>query len=107
MMLRELIGRVLRRTRLAQRRTLREVADAVGMSIGHLSEVERGRKEPSSEMLAAICRALGLTIDELLTAVLRDLTPRPPRLARFELAHQRRPAPQRLRARRIDFELAA
>ena len=45
MMLRELIGRVLRRTRQAQRRTLREVADAVGMSIGHLSEVERGRKE--------------------------------------------------------------
>ena len=108
MMLRELIGRVLRRTRLAQRRTLREVADMVGMSVGHLSEVERGRKEPSSEMLAAICRALGLTMTDLLAAVLRDLQPRlGVRQARFEPAAQRRPAPPRLRARRIDFELAA
>ncbi|WP_239092453.1 helix-turn-helix domain-containing protein, partial [Paractinoplanes abujensis] len=87
MMLRELIGQVLRRTRKAQNRTLREVADAVGMSIGHLSEVERGRKEPSSELLAAICRALGLTMADLLIAVLRDLAPRSPRLARLDLAH--------------------
>jgi transcriptional regulator with XRE-family HTH domain len=104
MMLRELIGRVLRRTRLAQRRTLREVADAVGMSIGHLSEVERGRKEPSSEMLAAICRALGISMTDLLAAVLHDLQPR---LHRFEVAAQERSAAGRVRARRMDFELAA
>ncbi len=104
MMLRELIGRVLRRTRLGQRRTLREVADAVGMSIGHLSEVERGRKEPSSEMLAAICRALGITMTDLLAAVLHDLAPQQPRLHRFEIARQ---ATTRVQLRRTDFQLAA
>ena len=44
---------------------VREVAEAAGVSIGHLSEVERGRKEPSSEVLAAICRALGLELVDL------------------------------------------
>ncbi|MBM2618344.1 helix-turn-helix transcriptional regulator [Actinoplanes sp. LDG1-06] len=126
MMLRELIGRVLRQTRQAQRRTLREVADAVGMSIGHLSEVERGRKEPSSELLAAICRALGLTMADLLIAVLRDLAPQQPRLARFDLARLEsahadlarlkstrgdlarfESAPQPRATRRMDFDLAA
>ncbi len=109
MVLRELIGRVLRRTRLAQRRTLREVADSVGMSIGHLSEVERGRKEPSSELLAAICRALGLSMADLLVAVLRDLAPQQPRLigndqARLELQHTQI---QARAPRRTDFRLAA
>ena len=113
MVLRELIGRVLRRTRLAQRRTLREVADSVGMSIGHLSEVERGRKEPSSELLAAICRALGLSMAELLVAVLRDLAPQQPRLIGTKQAHlevQRAPVQFRSAqqpARRADFQLAA
>lgn len=44
--------------------------------MGHLSEVERGRKEPSSEVLAAICRALGLDLADLLGAALRELTTR-------------------------------
>jgi transcriptional regulator with XRE-family HTH domain len=79
-LLRELIGRVLRRVRLDQGKTLREVADAARVSVGYLSEVERGRKEPSSEVLAAICLALGLALPELLIAVLRELAMRRPRL---------------------------
>jgi transcriptional regulator with XRE-family HTH domain len=90
-LLRELIGRVLRRVRLDQGKTLHEVADAARVSVGYLSEVERGRKEPSSEVLAAICRALGLALPELLIAVLRELAaPRP-----------------RLEVRGRDFDLAA
>ena len=52
--LREVIGDVLRRARIDQGRTLREVSDAARVSLGYLSEVERGRKEASSELLSAI-----------------------------------------------------
>ena len=72
-MLRWVIGRCLRLARLERRQTLREVAEAAGVSIGHLSEVERGRKEPSSEVLAAICLALGLDLADLLQAVQSEL----------------------------------
>ncbi|MGR6317006.1 helix-turn-helix transcriptional regulator [Micromonospora soli] len=65
-LLRRVIGGVLRRVRLRQGRTLREVAQAAGVSLPYLSEVERGRKEASSEVLAAICRALGLHLSDLL-----------------------------------------
>ncbi|MEU1885539.1 helix-turn-helix transcriptional regulator [Micromonospora rifamycinica] len=65
-LLRRVIGGVLRRVRLRQRRTLREVAAAAGVSLPYLSEVERGRKEASSEVLAAICRALGINLSDLL-----------------------------------------
>ncbi|ADL44212.1 helix-turn-helix domain-containing protein [Micromonospora aurantiaca (nom. illeg.)] len=65
-LLRRVIGGVLRRTRLRQGRTLREVALAAGVSLPYLSEVERGRKEASSEVLAAICRALGIHLADLL-----------------------------------------
>ncbi len=68
-LLRRVIGSVLRRIRLRQGRTLREVADAAGVSLPYLSEVERGRKEASSEVLAAICRALGLRLADLLDEV--------------------------------------
>jgi transcriptional regulator with XRE-family HTH domain len=74
MLLRHLIGAALRRARLRQGRTLREVADAAQVSMPYLSEVERGRKEASSEVLAAICRALGLRLSELLEEVRQDLT---------------------------------
>ncbi|XVU30196.1 helix-turn-helix domain-containing protein [Actinoplanes sp. CA-054009] len=112
MMLRTLIGQVLRRTRTAQGKTLREVCELAGVSIGHLSEVERGRKEPSSELLDAICRALGLTLFELLLAVLREVQQQPRRVeGRFEIAQQR---PRRVEGRfeiaqrrRGDFRLAA
>ncbi|SCG52967.1 helix-turn-helix domain-containing protein [Micromonospora humi] len=65
-LLRRVIGGVLRRIRLRQGRTLREVALAAGVSLPYLSEVERGRKEASSEVLAAICRALGIHLADLL-----------------------------------------
>ncbi|WP_089015784.1 helix-turn-helix domain-containing protein [Micromonospora inositola] len=65
-LLRRVIGGVLRRVRLRQGRTLREVALAAGVSLPYLSEVERGRKEASSEVLAAICRALEINLSDLL-----------------------------------------
>jgi transcriptional regulator with XRE-family HTH domain len=65
-LLREVIGDVLRRARTTQHRTLREVSDAARVSLGYLSEVERGRKEASSELLNAICEALDVPLSELL-----------------------------------------
>ena len=81
MLLRRLIGEVLRRTRLAQGRTLREVAAAARVSMAYLSELERGRKEVSSELLAAICRALHLTLADLLDQVREELLRLEPRQA--------------------------
>lgn len=66
-LLREVIGDVLRRARISQGRTLREVSDTAGVSLGYLSEVERGRKEASSELLTAICRALDVPLWRVLT----------------------------------------
>src|ERR1700691_5270679 len=57
-LLRHLLGDALRRLRLRQGRTLREVSAAARVSLGYLSEVERGQKEASSELLAAICTGL-------------------------------------------------
>jgi Helix-turn-helix domain len=61
---REIAGQVLREERHRQQRTLAQVADRAGMSVQYLSELERGRKEASSEMLAAACGALGLNLAE-------------------------------------------
>lgn len=66
LLLREAIGESLRRARTSQSRTLREVSSSARVSLGYLSEVERGRKEASSELLAAICAALDLPISEVL-----------------------------------------
>ncbi|WP_217615608.1 helix-turn-helix domain-containing protein [Cellulomonas sp. GbtcB1] len=63
--LRVLVGAVLRRHRERQGRTLRDVADAARVSVPYLSVVERGRKEASSEVLGAVCRALGLRLVDL------------------------------------------
>ncbi|WP_054814189.1 helix-turn-helix domain-containing protein [Nocardia arizonensis] len=65
-LLREAIGDSLRRARLAQHRTLREVSTSARVSLGYLSEVERGRKEASSELLAAICAALDVPLSRVL-----------------------------------------
>ena len=65
-LLREVIGNVLRRVRTSQGRTLREVSDSARVSLGYLSEVERGRKEASSELLTAICGALDVPLSEVL-----------------------------------------
>lgn len=64
-LLRHLVGAILRRARLRQGRTLQEVAATARMSTAYLSEVERGRKEASSEMLAAVCRALDIQLVDL------------------------------------------
>jgi transcriptional regulator with XRE-family HTH domain len=72
-LLREAIGDRLRHARTNQHRTLREVSRSARVSLGYLSEVERGRKEASSELLAAICDALELPLSELLHHVASDL----------------------------------
>ncbi|MBO3103400.1 helix-turn-helix domain-containing protein [Cellulomonas fengjieae] len=64
-LLRRLVGAVLRERREDQGRTLRDVAQDARVSVAYLSEVERGRKEASSEVLAAVCRALGLRLVDL------------------------------------------
>lgn len=67
--LRTVLGQELRQHRVAQRRTLREVAAKAQVSIGYLSEIERGHKEASSELLVAICQALNLPLSGLFTAI--------------------------------------
>ncbi|HZY26743.1 MAG TPA: helix-turn-helix transcriptional regulator [Jiangellaceae bacterium] len=73
-LVRRLIGDVLRRRRVDQGRTLREVSAAARVSLGYLSEVERGRKEASSELLAAICQALDLPMSEVLREVSEEMS---------------------------------
>lgn len=65
-LLRRVLGDALRGRRQAQHRTLREVSTAANVSLGYLSEIERGQKEASSELLAAICDALGAQLSEVL-----------------------------------------
>ncbi|REE99237.1 helix-turn-helix domain-containing protein [Thermomonospora umbrina] len=72
-LLRQLLGDVLRRLRLRQGRTLREVSAAARVSLGYLSEVERGQKEASSELLASICKALGVPLSHVLREVADQL----------------------------------
>jgi transcriptional regulator with XRE-family HTH domain len=68
-LLRTQLGNSLRGHRLRQRRTLRDVSGAARVSLGYLSEVERGQKEASSELLASICDALELELADLLAEV--------------------------------------
>jgi transcriptional regulator with XRE-family HTH domain len=71
--LRRHLGDELRRRRLRQGRTLREVSGSARVSLGYLSEVERGQKEPSSELLGAICGALDVPLSQLLRSVSDDV----------------------------------
>ncbi|WP_018334638.1 helix-turn-helix domain-containing protein [Actinomycetospora chiangmaiensis] len=94
LLLREAIGGTIRRARTERRRTLRDVSRDARVSLGYLSEIERGRKEPSSELLAAICDALALPLPDLLDDVAATMRPAP--------AEPRRPArPARLADRRL------
>jgi XRE family transcriptional regulator, stress-response regulator len=68
-LLRHLLGDVLRRLRLRQGRTLREVSASARVSLGYLSEVERGQKEASSELLQAICSALNTPLSQVFREV--------------------------------------
>src|ERR1035437_5653042 len=69
MVLLHFLGDALRRLRLRQGRTLREVSAAARVSLGYLSEVERGQKEASSELLSSICSALGTPLSQVLREV--------------------------------------
>ena len=71
-LMRRELGDVLREERRAQKRSLRDVSAAAAVSLGYLSEIERGEKEASSELLGAICDALG----QPLSALLRELSTR-------------------------------
>lgn len=73
MLLRDALGETLRDARTSQNRTLRDVSTAANVSLGYLSEVERGRKEASSELLASICDALELQMSDVLDTVSRNL----------------------------------
>ena len=66
---RQLLGEVLRAERTRQGRTLREVSLAARVSLGYLSEVERGQKEASSELLQSISQALGVPLSQVYAAV--------------------------------------
>ena len=68
-LLRSHIGSALRAARFEQGRTLRDVAKSARVSLGYLSEVERGHKEASSELLNAICTALDLSLSTILLDV--------------------------------------
>ncbi|MBM3743080.1 MAG: helix-turn-helix transcriptional regulator [Actinobacteria bacterium] len=67
------IGQVLRSARISQKRTLREVAKVARVSLGYLSEVERGQKEASSELLNSICLALNLSLSKVVASVAHQI----------------------------------
>jgi transcriptional regulator with XRE-family HTH domain len=81
-LVRELIGESLREERMAQAKTLRAVSQSARVSLGYLSEVERGQKEASSELLAAICSALDVPLSVILNLVSE-------KMASHEQLHQR------------------
>ena len=66
MLLRYAVGSAIRRLRLARGLTLREVSQSSAISLPYLSEIERGRKEPSSEIIQTVCAVLGITLRELM-----------------------------------------
>lgn len=72
-LLRTYLGSTLRSARVAQGRTLRDVAKSARVSLGYLSEVERGQKEASSELIVAICTALNLTLSTVLFDVAKQV----------------------------------
>ncbi|MEW2119812.1 helix-turn-helix transcriptional regulator [Streptomyces sp. NPDC005474] len=92
-LLRRLLGDVLRRQRQRQGRTLREVSSSARVSLGYLSEVERGQKEASSELLSAICDALDVRMSELMREVSDELALA--ELAQSAAANERVPVPVR------------
>src|SRR5680860_203222 len=72
-LLRDVFGDVLRRERIEQARTLRDVAHDSTVSLAYLSEIERGQKEPSSEVLAAVCAALSIRVVDLVNLACVEL----------------------------------
>ncbi|MFD6425845.1 helix-turn-helix domain-containing protein [Streptomyces sp. NPDC060198] len=96
-LLRDLVGEVLRQERLAQERTLKDVADSARISFAYLSELERGRKEASSEVLAAAAHALGLGLADILGRAAVELARRRTALTAATRAQGRVPGTASLR----------
>jgi len=94
-LLRNAVGDGLRDARTRQNRTLRDVSTAANVSLGYLSEVERGRKEASSELLASICDALELEVADLLDSVSESMRSEPDRRTgpTVQITRPTRPAP--------------
>ncbi|MCI0157810.1 helix-turn-helix transcriptional regulator [Leifsonia shinshuensis] len=88
MLMRHAIGSVLRRLRTERGATLRELSESSRISVPYLSEIERGRKEASSEILAALCRVLDVTERELLSQVVAEFA----RVEVLSLLPERSPA---------------
>ena len=72
MLFRDFIGNALRLERVVQGRSLREVSSKAKVSLGYLSEIERGIKEPSSEVVAAVSGALAYPLPDLLRTIADD-----------------------------------
>jgi transcriptional regulator with XRE-family HTH domain len=87
--LREVIGSELRRRRQDQGRTLRDVSSAASVSLGYLSEVERGQKEASSELLSAICEALNAPLSAVLADAAREVALRERKVKPADLVRSR------------------
>lgn len=97
MLLRDALGETLRSARMDQNRTLRDVSQVANVSLGYLSEVERGCKEASSELLASICDALDIEISDVLDSAsltLRGAARPTPALEPLRIVMPYRPAPQ-------------
>ena len=92
LLMRELLGESLRELRTSSNLTLREVSGRARVSLGYLSEIERGQKEASSELLNAICGALDVSLADVLRRVsdkvdaLEKVTPLPVANARATAA---------------------
>jgi transcriptional regulator with XRE-family HTH domain len=89
-LLRTTLGQILRHARREQGRTLADVARAARVSMPYLSELERGRKEASSEVLAAVCEALRIELSDLLAEAGRHLADERARRALIEERARRR-----------------
>lgn len=85
-LLREELGDVLRGARQRQGRTLRDVSSSARVSLGYLSEVERGQKEASSELLASICEALDVPMSSVLRSVSDRIASAEAMVSRVDLA---------------------
>ncbi len=100
---RRLLGEVLRTQRMRQGRTLRELSADARVSLGYISEIERGQKEASSELLASICSALDVPLSEILSEVsdavaLEEAALEVASIEPVPLSHETRPAEPSARA---------
>lgn len=95
MLLRYAVGSAIRRLRLARGLTLRQVSQSSAISLPYLSEIERGRKEPSSEIIQTVCAVLGITLRELMREtdaelIVAELSPGRPVAPVLDLTARRR-----------------